>query len=184
MSKQVVDITKQNFHFSWQHRVNWWLTAHSAVGVCGSVVEGDFKREFCFCKTFDTTASVQNILEVVSNFFKANGLGWENVVVHLRSGFQALVKRCAPWITFVYHCFIQGAALASKPLRYLVTWALYSKDWWRWLIIWKGQQGTARCSEDYERTLVLTLVCCCSTFLYRGCLQEMCSTEYLTWEKN
>lgn len=43
------------------------------------MLDGDIK-EFPFCKILDTTIRAQDALEIVTNFFEANGLDWENMV--------------------------------------------------------------------------------------------------------
>uniref|UniRef100_K7G861 DUF4371 domain-containing protein n=1 Tax=Pelodiscus sinensis TaxID=13735 RepID=K7G861_PELSI len=76
------------------------------------MVEGDFKDEFLFCKTLDTTTKAQDVMEIVHGLDLLNLVG---VTTELgsRSGFQMLVKQHSPMVTRV-HCFIHREALVSK----------------------------------------------------------------------
>ncbi|KAG6926953.1 zinc finger BED-type containing 9, partial [Chelydra serpentina] len=89
------------------------------------MAEGDFNDEFLFCKTLDTTTEAQRVMEIVNKVFDVHSLDRENLVGVTtegapamrgsRSGFQKLVKQCAPMVTGG-HCFIHREALASKTL--------------------------------------------------------------------
>uniref|UniRef100_K7FCM8 DUF4371 domain-containing protein n=1 Tax=Pelodiscus sinensis TaxID=13735 RepID=K7FCM8_PELSI len=126
--EQVVDEIKKSPLFAMQ------LDESTNVALCSQLlvfarymVEGDFKDEFLFCKTLDTTTKAQDVMEIVNNFFEVHGLDWVNLVgvttdgapamLGSRLGFQTLVKQCAPMVTGV-HCFIHREALASKTLPY------------------------------------------------------------------
>ena len=43
------------------------------------MVEGDFKDEFLFCKTLNTTTKAQDVMEMVEKFFGEHGLNWEKI---------------------------------------------------------------------------------------------------------
>uniref|UniRef100_K7GAE1 Uncharacterized protein n=1 Tax=Pelodiscus sinensis TaxID=13735 RepID=K7GAE1_PELSI len=126
ISEQVVDEIKKSPLFAMQ------LDELTNVTLCSQLlvfarymVKGDFKDEFIFCKTLDTTTKAQDVMEIVNNFFEVHGLDWVNLVgvttdgapamLGSRSGFQTLVKQHAPMVTRV-HCFIHREALASKTL--------------------------------------------------------------------
>uniref|UniRef100_K7FAC5 DUF4371 domain-containing protein n=1 Tax=Pelodiscus sinensis TaxID=13735 RepID=K7FAC5_PELSI len=126
ISEQVVDEIKKSPLFVIQ------LVESTNVALCSQLlvfarymVEGDFKDKFLFRKTLDTTTKAQDVMEIVNNFFEVHGLDWVNLVsvttdgapamLSSRSGFQTLVKQCAPMVSGV-HCFIRREALASKTL--------------------------------------------------------------------
>uniref|UniRef100_K7G9A2 DUF4371 domain-containing protein n=1 Tax=Pelodiscus sinensis TaxID=13735 RepID=K7G9A2_PELSI len=115
ISEQVVDEIKKSPLFAIQ------LDESTNVAFCSQLlvlVEGDFKEEFLFCKTLDTTTS-SKVMEIVNNFFEVHGLDWVNLVgittdgapamLGSTSGFQTLLKQHAPMVTRV-HC------LTSKTL--------------------------------------------------------------------
>uniref|UniRef100_K7GGA0 DUF4371 domain-containing protein n=1 Tax=Pelodiscus sinensis TaxID=13735 RepID=K7GGA0_PELSI len=89
------------------------------------MVERNFKDEFLFCKTLDTTTKAEDVMEIVNDFFEVHGLDWVNLMavttdgapamMGSRSGFQTLVKQCTPMVTGVL-CFIHMEALVSKTL--------------------------------------------------------------------
>ena len=126
INELVVDEIKKSRLFAIQ------LDESTDVALCSQLlvfarymVEGDFKDEFLFCKTLNTTTKAQDVMEMVDKFFEEHGLNWENLVgvttdgapamLGSRSGFQTLVKHRAPLVTGV-HCFIHREALASKTL--------------------------------------------------------------------
>uniref|UniRef100_K7G174 Uncharacterized protein n=1 Tax=Pelodiscus sinensis TaxID=13735 RepID=K7G174_PELSI len=126
ISEQVVDEIKKSPLFAIQLDESTDITLCSQLMVFARyMVEEDFKDEFLFCKTLDTTTKAQGVMEIVNNFFEVHGLDWVNLVgvttdgapamLGSRSGFQTLVKQSAPMVTGV-HCFIHGEALASKRL--------------------------------------------------------------------
>uniref|UniRef100_K7G433 Uncharacterized protein n=1 Tax=Pelodiscus sinensis TaxID=13735 RepID=K7G433_PELSI len=126
ISEQVVDEIKKFPLFAIQldESTNVTLCAQLLV-FARYMVEGDFKDEFLFCKTLDTTTKAQDVMEIVNNFFEEHGLDWVNLVgvttdgapamLGSRAGFQMLVKQRAPMVNRVY-CFIHREALASKTL--------------------------------------------------------------------
>ena len=89
------------------------------------VHEGNFKEEFLFCKPLKFNTGAEDVSEAVNDFFNENGLDWGNLVgittdgaptmLGWQSGFQTLVKQCAP-LAIGVHCFIQREALVSKTL--------------------------------------------------------------------
>uniref|UniRef100_K7FV77 DUF4371 domain-containing protein n=1 Tax=Pelodiscus sinensis TaxID=13735 RepID=K7FV77_PELSI len=122
ISEQVVDEIKKSPLFAIQ------LDESTDVALCSQLLVfawGVFKDEFLFCKTLNSTTKAQDVMEIVNNFFEVHGLDWVNLVcvttdgapaiLGSRSGFQTLVKQCAPMVTRV-HCFIHREALASKTL--------------------------------------------------------------------
>ncbi|KAG6924497.1 zinc finger BED-type containing 8 [Chelydra serpentina] len=126
INEQVVDEIKKSSLFAIQ------LDELTDVTLCSQLlvfarymVEGDFKDEFLLCKTLDTTTKAQDVMEIFNNLFEVHGLDWANLVgvttdgaptmLGSRSGFQTLVKKCAPMVTGV-HCFIHREALVSKTL--------------------------------------------------------------------
>uniref|UniRef100_K7F692 DUF4371 domain-containing protein n=1 Tax=Pelodiscus sinensis TaxID=13735 RepID=K7F692_PELSI len=121
ISEQVVDEIKTSPLFTIQ------LDESTDVALCSRllvfaryITEGDFKDEFLFCKTLDTTTKAQDMMEIVNNFFEVwSGLGVTTdgapAMLSSRLGFQMLVKQHAPMVTGV-HCFIHREALASKTL--------------------------------------------------------------------
>ncbi|KAG6929621.1 zinc finger BED-type containing 9, partial [Chelydra serpentina] len=125
INEQVVDEIKKSPLFAIQ------LDESTDIALCSQLlvfarymVEGDFKDEFLFCKTLDTSTKAQDVMEIVNNFFEVHGLDWANLVgvttdgapvLGSRSGFQTSVKQHAPMVTGV-HCFIHREAIASKTL--------------------------------------------------------------------
>uniref|UniRef100_K7FLK2 Uncharacterized protein n=1 Tax=Pelodiscus sinensis TaxID=13735 RepID=K7FLK2_PELSI len=126
ISEQILDEIKKSPLFAIQ------LDESTDVALCSQLlefarymVEGDFKDEFLFWKTLDTTTKAQDVMEIVNNFFEVHGLDWVKLVgvtidgapamLGSRLGFQTLVKQHTPMVTGV-HCFIHREALASKTL--------------------------------------------------------------------
>ena len=104
------------------------ITLFLAIGVGVLYVhEGNFKKEFLFCKPLKLNTRAENVLEAihVNDFFKVNDLDWGNLVgiitddaptmLGSQSGFQTLVKQCA-LLTIEVHCFIFREALVSNIL--------------------------------------------------------------------
>uniref|UniRef100_K7F2K4 DUF4371 domain-containing protein n=1 Tax=Pelodiscus sinensis TaxID=13735 RepID=K7F2K4_PELSI len=114
ISEQVVDEIKKSPLFAIQ------LDESTDIALCSQLlgvlymVEGDFKDEFLFCKTLDTTTKAQDVMKIVNDFFEVHGLGIGSDgapdMLGSKSGFQTLVKQHAPMV----HCFIHREALASK----------------------------------------------------------------------
>uniref|UniRef100_K7GCU8 DUF4371 domain-containing protein n=1 Tax=Pelodiscus sinensis TaxID=13735 RepID=K7GCU8_PELSI len=114
ISEQVVDEIKRSPLFAIQLDESTNITLCSQLLVFARyMVEGDFKDEFLFCKTLDTTTKAQDVMEIVNNFFEVHGLDWVSPMLSARSGFQMLVKQCAPMVTGV-HYFIHREVLVSK----------------------------------------------------------------------
>uniref|UniRef100_K7FYF8 DUF4371 domain-containing protein n=1 Tax=Pelodiscus sinensis TaxID=13735 RepID=K7FYF8_PELSI len=122
ISEQVVDEIKKSPLFAISTNV---ALCSRLLVFTQYMVEGDFKDEFLFCKILDTTTKAQVVMEIVNNLFEVHGLDWVNLVgvtidgalamLGSRSGFQTLVKQCAPMVTRV-HCFIHREALVLKTL--------------------------------------------------------------------
>uniref|UniRef100_K7FLS1 DUF4371 domain-containing protein n=1 Tax=Pelodiscus sinensis TaxID=13735 RepID=K7FLS1_PELSI len=95
------------------------VTLRSQLLVFAQVVEGDFKDEFLFCKTLDTTTKAQHVKELVHGLDRVNLVGVTTdsapAMLGSRSGFQMLEKQRTSMVTRV-HCFIHREALASKTL--------------------------------------------------------------------
>uniref|UniRef100_K7FBY5 DUF4371 domain-containing protein n=1 Tax=Pelodiscus sinensis TaxID=13735 RepID=K7FBY5_PELSI len=126
ISEQVVDEIKKSPLLAIQLDVSTNVTLCSQLLVFAQyMVEGDFKDEFLFCKTLDTTTKAQDVMEIVNNFFEVHGLDWVNLMgvttdgapamLGSRSSFQMLVKQHAAMVTGV-HSFIHREALVSKTL--------------------------------------------------------------------
>uniref|UniRef100_K7GBQ1 DUF4371 domain-containing protein n=1 Tax=Pelodiscus sinensis TaxID=13735 RepID=K7GBQ1_PELSI len=126
ISEQVVDEIKKSLLFAIQLDESTDITLCCELLVFARyMVEGDFKDEFLFWKTLDTTTKAQDVMEIVNNFFEVHGLDWVNLMdittdgapamLGSRSGFQTLVKQRALMVTGV-HCFIHREVLASKTL--------------------------------------------------------------------
>ena len=87
--------------------------------------EGNFKEKSLFCKLLKLNTRAENVLEAVNDFFKENGLDWGNLVgittdgvstmLGLQSGFQTLVKQCAPLAIGV--ALFQGPTKHRKELQ-------------------------------------------------------------------
>uniref|UniRef100_K7G016 DUF4371 domain-containing protein n=1 Tax=Pelodiscus sinensis TaxID=13735 RepID=K7G016_PELSI len=128
--EQVLDEIKKSplFHIQLDESTDVALCAQLLV-FARYMVEGDFKDEFLFCRTLDTTTQAQDVMEIVNNLFQVRGLDWVNLVgittdgapatLGSRSDFQVLVKQCTPMVTGV-NCFIHRVALASKTLSDLL----------------------------------------------------------------
>uniref|UniRef100_K7F5A6 DUF4371 domain-containing protein n=1 Tax=Pelodiscus sinensis TaxID=13735 RepID=K7F5A6_PELSI len=110
ISEQVVDEIKKSPLFAIQLDESTDVTLCSELLVFARyMVEGDFKSEFLFCKTLDTTTKAQDMMETVNIFSEVHGVDWVNLVgvstdgapamLGSRSGFQTLVKQRAPVVT-------------------------------------------------------------------------------------
>ncbi|XP_068227396.1 zinc finger BED domain-containing protein 5-like [Palaemon carinicauda] len=85
----------------------------------------DFKEEFLFCHTLNTTTRGEDIFNEVSLFFEKEGLSWNNVcacttdgapaMLGRRSGFRGRVNQVNPETKHL-HCMLHRYALASKTL--------------------------------------------------------------------
>ena len=85
----------------------------------------DFKEDFLFCHTLDSTTRGEDIFNEVSNFFEREGLSWNNVcacttdgapaMLGRRSGFRGKVTEANPKTRHL-HCMLHRYALASKTL--------------------------------------------------------------------
>ena len=53
--------------------------------------DGDFKKDFLFCNTVDITTGAHDVLEVVNNFLKTNGMSWEKLVGSTTDGAPAML---------------------------------------------------------------------------------------------
>ncbi|XP_066941056.1 protein FAM200C-like [Macrobrachium rosenbergii] len=81
--------------------------------------------EFLFCRPLITTTKAEDIMNIVSNFFKEEKLSWAKLVgvcrdgapsmLGSKSGFMTLVKTKNPDI-ITTHCLIHCEALASEML--------------------------------------------------------------------
>ena len=85
----------------------------------------NFKENFLFCHTIDSTTRGKDIFNKVSNFFKIKGLSWNNVCgcttdeaplkLGRRLGFRGqVVEKNSK--TKHFHCMLHRYALASKTL--------------------------------------------------------------------
>jgi hypothetical protein len=89
------------------------------------IKEGDVKEEFLVCRPLETTTKASDVMNLVSEFFSANGLEWKNACGVCSGGAPAMlghmsgsknhVKEKTPEIKGV-HCMIHRYALASKTL--------------------------------------------------------------------
>ena len=87
----------------------------------GKVIE----EEFLFCKPLETTTKAEDVMAVVSTFFREMNLDWKRLarvcsdgapaMLGSRSGFISLVKHKNPNVLGT-HCFIHREALASKTM--------------------------------------------------------------------
>ena len=85
----------------------------------------DFKKNFLFCHTIDSTTSGEDIFNKVSNFFEREGLSWNNVcgcttdgeplMLGSRSGFQREVAEKNSKSKHL-HCVLHRYALVCKTL--------------------------------------------------------------------
>uniref|UniRef100_K7G186 DUF4371 domain-containing protein n=1 Tax=Pelodiscus sinensis TaxID=13735 RepID=K7G186_PELSI len=72
ISEQVVDEIKKSPLFAIQLDESTDITLCSQLMVFARyMVEEDFKDEFLFCKTLDTTTKAQGVMEIVNNFFES-----------------------------------------------------------------------------------------------------------------
>lgn len=85
----------------------------------------DFKEDFLFCHTLNSTTRGEDIFNEVSTFFEKKGLSWNKVCAYTtagapamlgrRSGFRGKVTEANPKTRHL-HCMLHRYALASKTL--------------------------------------------------------------------
>ena len=85
----------------------------------------DVKEEFLYSKALATSATAQDVMDSISNFFDIEGLQWEKLcsvcidgapaMLGCKSGFQMKVKEKSPEVGRV-HCMIHRYTLACKTL--------------------------------------------------------------------
>ena len=86
----------------------------------------DVKEEFLYCNVLKTTATAQDVMDSISEFFETEGLQWEKLcgvctdgtqaMLGSKSGFQMKVKEKSPQVKGV-HCIIHRYALDCKTLQ-------------------------------------------------------------------
>jgi len=89
------------------------------------IFEGDFKDEFLFCKTLETTTTARDVFNEVGSFLQNHDISWENIcgvctdgapaMLGCSSGFQQLVINASPKAIGT-HCMIHRQVLATKTL--------------------------------------------------------------------
>jgi zinc finger BED domain-containing protein 5/7/8/9 len=89
------------------------------------IKNGDFKDEFLFCKTLETTTTSQDVFGKIASFFSEQKLEWKNAcgictdgapaMLGCRSGFQQLMKKESPQMVGI-HCMIHRQVLAARTL--------------------------------------------------------------------
>ena len=85
----------------------------------------DVKEEFLYCKALKTSATAQDVMDSISNFFDIEGLQWEKLcgvctdgapaMLGCKSGFQMKVKEKSPEVRRV-HYMIHRYTFACKTL--------------------------------------------------------------------
>ena len=85
----------------------------------------DVKEEFLYCKALATSATAQDVMDSIPNFFDIEGLQWKKLCgvctdgapawLGCKSGFQMKVKKKFPEVRGV-HCMIHRYTLACKTL--------------------------------------------------------------------
>ena len=100
-----------------------WLLVRNSWCFARYISGEDFKNNFLFCHTIDSTTRGEDIFNKVSNFFEREGLSWNNVCAYTidgapsmlgrRSGFRGQVVE-KNFKTKNLHCMLHRYALASK----------------------------------------------------------------------
>ena len=133
----------------------------------------DVKEKFLFCKALETSATAQDVMDSISNFFDIEGLQWEKLcgactdgapaMLGCKSGFQMKVKEKSPEVRGV-HCIIHRYTLACNTLPNFLKMVLNSVV--KIVIFIKKSATTSRlfrqfCKEmdtDHETLLYYTAV--------------------------
>ena len=85
----------------------------------------DVKEKFLYCNILKTTATAQDVMDSISEFFETEGLQWEKLcgvctdgapaMFGSKAGFQVKVKEKSPQVKGV-HCMIHRYVLACNTL--------------------------------------------------------------------
>ena len=122
----IADLKKAPFgKFAIQLDESIYVTACGQLLLVRYISGEDFKENFLFCHTLDSTTRGEDIFIKVSNFFEREGLSWNNVcacttdgapsMLGRRSGFRGKVAEINSKTRHL-HCMLHRYALACKTL--------------------------------------------------------------------